>query len=330
VTTPVVAVGLGPIGQRIVARLVERGDVEVVGAADIDPALAGSKLADVIAGYSGACEIVADIDELPAGPGVAVLSTATRIARIAPQVEQLVAKGWNVVSTSEELVFPSVVDSAWSERIDAMAKQHGVTVLGTGINPGFLMDSLVLSLRHACARVDAVRVERRVDTNQRREPLQKKVGVGMTKDEFEALAATNGIGHVGLIQSAHLLAHGLGWTITDYHETIEPVVTDLAMATGLGQVEPGMVIGQHQHSRAMMGGRAVIEYDLWMYAGCTNTDVISIEGEPSIRQVIEGGVNGDIGTEAVVTNMVAQLPDAPAGLVTMAQLASLNCGHPGA
>lgn len=323
--TDVAVVGLGPIGRRIAARLLDHPRIRIVGAADIDPALVGEDLGEV-AGHADrpTVKIVGSLDLLPPGPGVAMLMTASRLRTIAAQVETLAAKGWNVLSTAEELCYPDVADHALAQNIDERARSCGVSVLGAGINPGFLLDTLVLALRYACVRVDGVRVQRKLDTNHRRVPLQAKAGVGMTKADFEAAAQEGKVGHVGLVQSAHLLASGLGWRVTEYTETIEPVLADVPVQTGLGVVAVGQVIGQHQHAVLSANDGHVIDYDLWMHAGCTGVDRIMIDGEPPLSQIIEGGVNGDIGTEAVVTNLVTQLPQAHPGLLTMAELVALR------
>lgn len=322
--TRVVLVGLGPIGLRLARRVLSRADLDVVGAADLNPALAGRDLGELAGSQPGTgVQVVSGIDALPAGPGVAILSTTSRLGSITPQVEALAGQGWNVLSTCEELSYPASVDEQLAQRIDDAARTAGISVLGAGINPGFLLDTLVLSLRYACATVEAVRVQRIVDTNARRKPLQAKAGVGLTKDEFERRARTGDVGHVGLRQSAYLLASGLGWHLTGYTETIEPVIADSDITTGLGIVEAGGVIGQHQHAVATAAGRPVIDYDLWMYAGSESTDRIVIEGEPTISQIVQGGVNGDIGTEAVVANLITEVAAAPPGLLTMARLTSL-------
>lgn len=322
--TSVALVGLGPIGRRIAGRLLSRPDLEVVAAADIDSTLWGRYVTQVVdSSATSDVRVVDDIASLPPGPGVAVLTTGSRLDRVAGQVEQLVGKGWNVLSTCEELAYPYIVDQARAARIDELARDGAVTVLGTGINPGFLLDTLVLALRYAAARVDRVEVVRRVDTDQRRVPLQKKAGVGITKAEFDERAERGDIGHVGLRQSAYLLATGLGWVIDDYSESLEPVLAGEDTRTGAGLVEAGRVIGQHQQVVAIVAGQPRISYDLWMNAGADGNDAITIHGEPTLSQVIRGGVNGDIGTEAVVANLVTQVAAARPGLLTMVNLTAL-------
>jgi 4-hydroxy-tetrahydrodipicolinate reductase len=198
-------------------------------------------------------------------------------------------------------------------------------VIGSGINPGFLMDTLPLVLSAACVRVDAVGVRRVVDTNQRRLPLQQKTGVGMTVEEFRARAAAGTIGHVGLPQSVAMLADGLGWRLDTCAFTLDPVVADRETVTGLGAVAAGAVIGQRQTATGIVSGENVIRFELQMSAGAQPLDAVEIEGEPFIRQVIEGGVNGDTGTEAVIVNLVPVISVAGPGLITMRDVYPLTC-----
>jgi 4-hydroxy-tetrahydrodipicolinate reductase len=209
-------------------------------------------------------------------------------------------------------------------RIDAAARANGVSVIGSGINPGFLMDTLPLTLTAACTRVDHVLVRRVVDTNQRRIPLQQKTGVGMKAEDFRARAAAGTLGHVGLRQSAMMLADGLGCAIGAYEERLEPVIAEHDTETGLGLVPAGDCIGQRQVATATANGREIIRYELTMSAGASPFDEIIIEGDPPIHQRIEGGVNGDIGTEAVIVNLIPVISAARPGLLTMPDLYPLT------
>jgi 2,4-diaminopentanoate dehydrogenase len=330
----VAMVGLGPMGCRIAAALLERPGVRVAGAADVSPERAGHDLGALLETGPRGLRVAGSIDDLPApAPGaVALLCTTSSLAAAIPQVEALLDGGWNVLSTCEELSFPGR-ETPGARRLDEAARQAGRSVLASGINPGFLLDTLPLTLAAACVRVDHVLVRRVLDTDRRRLPLQRKVGVGMAAAEFRALAASGGLGHVGLRQSAGMLAAGLGWRLDGYDEELEPVLADRPRETGVGPVAAGAVIGQHQVARGRAGGREVLRYVLEMYAGAEAFDEVAISGEPNLRSRIEGGLNGDAGTVGVIANLVPVVAAAEPGLLTMLDVVRLRAsgsGGPGA
>lgn len=325
---PVLCYGLGPIGLAIAAVLCERSGVSVTGAVDIDPAKVGGDLSDLLDRPAPVVTIAREASQA-LGDGVAVHATGSQLAAVEPQLAGLLENGWNVLSTCEELVYPQAADPAIAERLNALARRHGRTLLGAGINPGFLLDALVLVLSGACTVVRAVQVRRVVDTNARRIPLQQKAGVGLTSAEFRARAQAGRIGHVGLRQSALLVAARLGWQVDDYSEQIEPVIAESPMQTGLGIIPAGDVIGQRQRAAVLSGGREVLRYDLQMSAGAPASDDIEIDGSPPIRQHVSGGINGDIGTAAVIANLVPVVAAARPGLLTMADILPLAAGATG-
>ncbi len=327
---PVVVYGLGPIGRRLTARLIAMDSVcTIVASVDLAPDEVVPELREVLDDGTD-LRVSATLDAAVSGwegrPGVVVHATGSRLEGVAPQLIECIERGWNVLSTCEELSYPQGVDAALARRLDDAAGCHGVTVLGAGINPGFLMDALPVVLALATSQVVAVSVRRRVNTDERRKPLQQKAGVGMTEEEFELLARTGGIGHVGLRQSASLLASGLGWEVERYEESIVPVIAQDSVDTPLGRIPARGVIGQHQHARAHCHGGGVVNYDLEMSAGAENLDEIDLFGRPEIHQQIRGGVNGDHGTVAVITNLVPAVERARPGLLTMVDL--LGIAHP--
>jgi hypothetical protein len=204
-----------------------------------------------------------------------------------------------VVSTCEELAYPWLRHPALADRLDAAARARGVAVVGTGVNPGLVMDRLPLVLAQACARVTGARVERVVDAARRRGPLRAKVGAGLTVAEFEAGAAAGKLGHVGLAESAVIVSLGLGLGAPGVSETLEPVVGD-----------DGRVLGIRQSARA---GDAVT-LELAMYVGADSHDRIVIEGDPPLDVRIAGGTHGDRATVGTVVNAVRQAERMPAGV----------------
>jgi 4-hydroxy-tetrahydrodipicolinate reductase len=325
--TRVVSFGLGPIGLGIAESLLDREDVEMIGAIDASDSLAGKDLGHCLSREATGTVIVQDPAIVLNGGegGVVVHATSSRLADILPQLETIVGFGWNVLSTCEELTYPAVADPALAAALDRMASKAGVTVLGAGVNPGFLMDALPLFLSAVCLRVDSILVRRVVDTNQRRPQLQEKVGVGMTADEFAFRAESDQLGHVGLRQSAYLIATRLGWRNPEYAEHLVPVIALEDTETHLGPVRAGAVLGQQQSATLRADQRHRLRLELDMYAGAEGEDRIEIYGAPSISYVVPGGVNGDVATVALMTNLVRVLDEARPGLLTMSDVVPLAC-----
>jgi hypothetical protein len=325
--TSVAVLGWGPIGRRIGARVLARPEtLMLVAVVDKDPSVVG----EVVVGTGGntglpELRVRADLPAAPGGGAVLVQATTSDLQLGLRQALDAVGRGWNVVSTCERMSAPRADKEDLASDVDAAAISGGVSVLAAGINPGFIMDVLPVALTTMCTRVDGVKVVRVVDTNARREQLQRKAGVGMTVEQFAGLARSGGIGHVGLRQSVQLIADRLRWSLDSVEISLEPVTTDVATTTALGNVGPGSVIGQHQVAVGRSGGKEVVRLDLEMSAGARGTDEVWIGGEPSIHEVIEGGVNGDIGTEAVIANLIAVVAKARPGLLEMTDVVPIGC-----
>lgn len=318
--------GVGPIGRRVVDVAVAHG-YEFVGAVDIDPAKAGNDLGDV-AGLDQALgvDVTDDPDvALTADPDVVFHSTVSSVADAAPQLEASLAVGADVISTCEELAYPHWNNADVADDLAATAREHGATVLGTGINPGFAMDAMPAVLTTPCRGVERVRVERVQDAAQRRGPLQEKVGAGRSPDQFEREVAASA-GHVGLPESVAMLVDALGWALEDVEEDIEPVVSDERVASDHVTVEPGEVAGISQTGRGIVDGEPRLELSLQMYLGAPEPrDEVVIEGTPSVEYRVDGGLHGDVTTPAVVVNAARRVHEAAPGLATMLDLPLTSC-----
>jgi hypothetical protein len=323
--------GCGVMGQKIAAALLRKKSFEIVGAIDIQPALAGKDLGDLLTPpRATGIKIETDPGAFLARvkPDAAIVATSSSLALLAEQIRPLVRAGVHVVSTCEELANPWLRQAELARSLDELAKKHSVTIVGTGINPGYLMDSLPLMLTAACERVKAVKVTRVLDSAKRRIPFQQKVGTNMTVAEFKEKIASGKItGHVGLRESAGLIAAGLGWTLDDVQESFpEPVIAKAPTPTALGTVEPGRVIGLRSQCTGKAGGETVVTLDFLAHAGVPEEyDEVRIEGEPNLHQKILGGVNGDIGTVAVTVNTVPGALVARPGVRTMRELSIPSC-----
>lgn len=319
----VIQYGVGAIGIEVTRVLADHPGVRVVAAIDQAPDLVGQNLGR-LAGLDGdlAVTVSGDAEAALALPAEVVLhTTGSYLEDIAPQILSIVDAGKNVVSTCEELSFPWDRHPHLSRQIDARAREAGVTVLGTGVNPGFVMDTLALALSAACQWVSRLEVRRVVDVSKRRVQLQRKVGVGMTPAQFEERKSTGRFGHVGLMESARLVAHALAWPIDEWQEVLEPVVCAGRRQVGDIRLEAGQVAGIHQVVSGRSDGREAVLLELEMSAGAARPrDEIIIEGRPPIHMVIEGGVQGDHATAALVANAIPVVVAAPAGLLTMADM----------
>ena len=321
----VALVGLGPIGIEVGKALAGRPGVEFLGAADPAPGIAGKALSELFGAPSApslkvdsaAAELYARSAGSRQKRDVVVLCTGSRLEAVVSQIEEAVDAGFHVVSTCEELSFPELRHVALGRRIARKAAARGVGVLGTGVNPGLVMDRLALAAAAACVRVDRVKVTRVVDAAKRRGPLRAKVGAGLSREEFAAGVASRKLGHVGLSESAAILALGLGLPIHEITETIEPVIAQKE----IDGVAPGRVLGLHQIALVQAGDEVRVVLDLTMAVGVESpADTIEISGDPPVDLRVSGGFHGDRATVGCVVNAIPFVVGAAPGLHTVVTL----------
>ncbi len=322
-STRVVQFGLGPIGQACAKVVLERSDLQLVGALDLHPDRVGRDLGVVLGGEPIGVDVRADAEAALSEwkPDVVLHTTISFLDQIEDQLMTCIRAGASIVSSSEELLWPFQRDMEYARRIDAAAKEHGVAVLGTGVNPGFVMDLLPIVLSSVCATVDRVEITRSVDAGKRRGPLQQKVGAGLTLDQFRAKEAAGGFGHIGMTESAYVIAAGLGWPSDDVTETFGPHVADADHVTPFVNVGRGDVAGIHQTSTVNVGGEAKATLTLTMAVGAKDEDRIRIFGNPGMDVVVQGGTFGDTATVAAVVNAARRIVRAQPGLRTVLDLA---------
>jgi len=320
----VVQYGCGPIGCSVVRYAVQRPDVELVGAIDIDKNLVGKDIGEVSGvgrkigvKISDQAEAVLSQDK----PDVVFVTTSSSLKKTFPQLEVCLKAGANVVSTCEELAYPLRKDPELSAKIDKLAKANQVTVLGTGINPGFLMDSWPLFMAGVCQQVKKVKSVRVQDASTRRGPFQKKIGAGCTMVEFQKKVEEGTLRHVGLAESIAMIAAGLGWELDNITESIEPIVAKSPVKTEFVDVKPGQAAGVRQVGRGIMKGQEVITLEFEAAVGYPKSyDAVYITGVPNMEVVVEGGTHGDVATAAIVVNSARRVIEGPSGLLTMKDL----------
>jgi hypothetical protein len=322
----VVMFGLGPLGVAIAKGILEKRGIRIVGAVDIAKDLSGKDLGEVLnmgkhLGVAVTSDTEAVLSKVKAD--IAVIATKSSVKDVQPQLNLCARYGVDVISTCEELSYPHYAQPELSSEIDEVAKKHGVTILGTGINPGYLMDTLPITLTGACLRVDRIKVTRMMDSSKRRIPFQKKIGTGLTPQKFERMIREKTItGHVGLRESTAMIAAALGWKLDEIREfTPEPFIAQKQIVTSYTTVKPGCAAGLKSVAHGIKEGKPVIVLEFFAYAGVEEEyDAISIEGVPNVNQKIIGGIHGDTGTVAVILNMIPKVLNAQPGLATMKDL----------
>jgi 4-hydroxy-tetrahydrodipicolinate reductase len=317
----VIHCGLGPIGQGIARLVLETEGLKIVGATDISPDHAGKDLGKVLGlGRSLRIKVEKDPARLlrRTRAHVAVLSTSSSLREVKSQVAALVKRGINVVTTCEELAFPTPAHQSAFRDLDRLARRKKVSVLGTGVNPGYAMDALALMLTAPCARVNRVSVTRVVDAATRRLPLQRKVGAGLSLSQFRRALTEGSVRHVGLLESVYMIAAGLGWKLDRVDESIEPAIAPRDLQTDYLRIPAGAAAGIRQSARGYRNGALAVSLDLQMYVGAESPrDHVLIDGVPPIDTTVSGGVAGDVATAAIAVNAIPRLMAAPAGVVTM-------------
>lgn len=318
-----VVYGLGPIGSLVTSLLLERKELEVVGAIEVDPKKVNKDLGEVLSlnkrvGIKVLHDNEAEKFLLDAKPEIVLHSTATYLDKIYPQLVKCVRAGANVISTSETLVYPWYRYASLALSIDSIAKEHDVTVLGAGVNPGFIFDALPAFLTVACAKVEGIRVIRSINASTRRYSFQRKYGLGLSPDEFARRLNRGEItGHVGYAESILLLASIIGARIDKVEEGQEPMIADKPMETRYFKIPPGHVCGVKGFGAGYLNGREFIKLELLAAVDRADYDEVTIEGEPPLKWRSEYGTSGDIATAAIVVNLIPRVLEAPAGLRTI-------------
>jgi len=326
-TVKVVSYGIGVIGRRLANHLLTKEGVEIVGAVDINPAIVGKDLGEVLGGEKLGVLISNDADAVleETKPDIVCHTTMSYLSRTYDQFVQILSHGVNCVSTCEELSYPSATEEGakLAEKLDKIAKENGVTLLGTGINPGFLMDTLPITLTGVCTRVDDIYITRQMNAATRRIPFQKKIGAGLSVAEFREKIEKHEItGHVGLEQSIKMIADAVGWELDQIKvDPVKEVVLDHDVESDAIKVPKGHNAGTMQMAYGIKDMKNLITMDFRAYIGAPEEfDSVVIKGEPPINEKISPCVHGDFGTIAITANMIPAVINAKPGFATMIDL----------
>lgn len=315
-----ISYGLGTIGLEILKVLINKRDYKLVGAVDIKDELLGSDVGELIGTQNLGVLVKKNIEDF-GNCDIVVHSTGSRIKDTFDQFKHLLSKGYNVISTCEELFYPYYFHKKESEELDRIAKENGVRILGTGINPGFILDTLVTFLSTLSIEIQKISAERVLDASKRRKQLQIKIGSGLTVEEFNKLKNENKIGHVGLLQSLLFIFDTLNLELKDFKEELEPVIAEEDIKTEYLSVKKGYVRGQYQRVTGISVDDKIVELTLIMALNEKESyDKVKIYGKPNLEFTIKNGIQGDLGTAAVVANYIPFLLKKEPGLYTTRDL----------
>ena len=321
--------GTGQMGSAIVELLLDKPGLELVGAYARRRERAGVDLGLAL-GHAEALglPIAGDLDDLldRARPAVAIQATCSRLTEAEPEVVACLARGTHVISIAEEMTWPAASSPECAARLDALARETGAVAIGTGVNPGFVLDTLVATLTGVCARVDEIRARRVNDLAPYGPTVLRSQGVGLLPETFDAAVADGTVvGHVGFRESIAMIAAALGWGIERVEERREPIVSSVRRVTPHAVVEPGQVAGCLHTAVGYVAGRAAVRFEHPQQIrpeaeGVLTEDTIEIRGRPHVRLSGSPEIPGGVATAALAVNLVPRVLAAAPGLRSMIDL----------
>lgn len=320
--------GFGAMGSGMAKMLLKKTGVEIVSVCDMHPDRVGKSIYEVLGAEKGErCEVIIKSDANEAFTDecadVVLLATDSFTKGAFDKIKLILEKKINVISTAEEMAYPKAQEPELAAKLDEIAKDNGVSVLGTGINPGFVLDLLILALTGTCEEVDYIKAARVNDLSPFGKAVMIEQGVGVTKDEFLRGVEDGSIeGHVGFPESINMITDGIGWNLEKVEETREPIMSNVYRKSEYAEVEAGNVAGCRQCGYGYVNGKVKIEMEhpqqiLPHLEGQSTGDYVSIKGIPNIDLQITPEIPGGIGTIAMCVNSIPHIINAIPGLKTM-------------
>jgi 4-hydroxy-tetrahydrodipicolinate reductase len=325
----VLILGTGQMGSGIARHVLDTPGLELVGAYGKRRERSGTDVGRAI-GLERDLGLAVEAD-LPAlaertRPDVAVQATCSRLDDAWPEIAILLRQGVSVVSIAEEMAFPACRSPAIAAEMHALALANGTAVVGTGINPGFVLDLLVVTLTGVCLRVDSITATRVNDLSAYGPTVLAAQGVGLTPEAFEAgVEAGTVTGHFGFCESISMIAEALGCAIDRIEQAIEPILSEIRRETPFVTIEPGCVAGTRHTATGYRDGKPFItlvhpQQVRPELAGVETGDSIEIEGVPGLRLTGSPEIPGGAGTVAIAVNMIPRILAAAPGCYTPAEL----------
>lgn len=322
----ILQMGFGPLGIQIGKYIAKKSTVKTIVGVDINSKLKGKTLSSLDNELSEKTYIYSSVKEavnsLKVKPDVAIITTVSSLEKLIPQIEEVAKFGIPVISTCEELAYSWELQPKLSYYLDTICKEQNIACLGTGVNPGFLMDYLPSVLTSISKEIEHIFVERVQNASPRRIPFQQKIGAGLSLEAFKKKEITGTLRHVGLQESVYLLANSIGLKLDNVTESLNPVIAQEEVASEAIKVKKGDARGVEQIAHGYLNGVCKIKMHFKAAIGEPKSfDKITIKGTPTFTSEIDGGINGDIATCAITINCINSILKAQPGLQTMATIA---------
>ncbi len=323
--------GFGAMGSGMAKMLLNKKGVEIVGVCDRDVNRVNKSIFDILGLDKGEHQeviIKANIDEV-LGEGscdLCLCATDSFTKNAFPKLKYILEKKVNVISTAEEMAYPYANNPDLASELDKIAKENGVSILGTGINPGLIMDLLVVALTGCMADVDHIEAKRVNSLSPFGPAVMEEQGVGITQEEFnEGVKSGELAGHVGFAESVKMIGDAIGWKVDKFEQQMQPIITNVDRKAPYGFAAKGNVAGVNMTGQGYVDNvRKIdmvhpqqIEPEM---EGTQTGDYITIKGIPEVNMAIQPEIEGGLGTIAMCVNMIPHVLNAAPGLKTMIDL----------
>lgn len=324
----IVVLGFGTMGKKTIEELNKKESVHVSAVIDINPMFAGKYTSDYINSYKQ-IPIYNSIESVEwEDVHLAILTTASFLIQVESVLVQLANRKVNVLTIAEEMSYPEATDKQITKKLDNIAVDNNITILGTGINPGFILDLFIIVLSNTCLEINEINAIRVNDLSEFGETVMRSQGVGLSVKEFEESVRNNEVvGHVGFSQSIHLIAKAFKWELKSIKQELEPIITDENVTVHGEVINKGNVIGCNHKAVAFFENNKSIKFEHPQQVCLNNIgktrDEIKIRGVPNIEVKIEPEIPGGIGTIAMIINMIPLVLESRAGLINILDLPRL-------